>query len=235
MGEQTGGGGAGEEDAVDQLTRDPARIFLVDDHELVRRGLVDIVEAAPDLEVVGEGGTCRDAAVRIAATRPDAAIVDIHLPDGSGIDLCRDIRQDHPDVRVVMLTAFDDEDAVLAAVLAGASGYLLKTVRGPDLVATLRAVIAGRTLIAPALAERATRRAERVADEDPRFGSLSLRERQILALIGDALTNREISERLDLSEKTVKNYVSKLLTKLGFTHRTQAVVFELGRRDHDAR
>lgn len=208
-----------------------ARIFIVDDHELVRRGLTEVIDAEPDLEVVGEAATCREAASRIAATLPDAAIVDVHLPDGSGIDLCRQIRQDHPEVRVLILTAFDDDDAVLAAVLADAAGYLLKSVRGPELVLALRAIVAGRRLIAPDLARRATHRAGRTVDEDPRFGSLSLRERQILALIGDAMTNREISEQLNLSEKTVKNYVSKLLTKLGLEHRTQAAVFELGRRE----
>lgn len=211
-----------------------SRIFIVDDHEMVRRGLTEILSEPPEFEVIGEAASCREATGRIAATRPDVAIVDVHLPDGSGIDLCRHIRQEYPDVRVLVLTAFDDEEAVLASVLADASGYLLKTVRGPELVEAVRAVIAGRKLVSPALARRAALRAEEAMDVDPRFGSLSLRERQILALVADALTNREISRRLNLSEKTVKNYVSKMLTKLGFDHRTQAAVFEIARRTGDA-
>lgn len=211
------------------------RIVVVDDHEMVRRGVIDFLEAAPDFTVVGEAATCREATVRIGATLPDVAVIDVHLPDGSGIDLCRRIRETHPEVRVLMLTAFDDEDAVLAAVMAGASGFLVKAVRGPDLIEAVRGVVAGRRLITPDVAKRATERARRTVDQDPRFGSLSLRERQILSCLADALTNREISERMGLSEKTVKNYVSKLLIKLGFEHRTQAAVFELGRRGAEHR
>lgn len=205
------------------------RVLLVDDHEMVRRGLVEILESEPGIEIVGEAATVRQGAARITATIPDVAVIDVHLPDGSGIDLCRRVRQNHPSVRVLILTGFDDDDAVLSAVIADASGYVLKSVRGSDLVASVRSVARGRRLIGPALAQRAAHRARSFSDADPRFGSLSIRERQILSLIAEALTNREISQRLGLSEKTVKNYVSKLLIKLGLEHRTQAAVFELER------
>lgn len=204
-------------------------IFLVDDHEVVRRGIAGVLDAQPGLEIVGEASSCAEAAGRIAATLPEVAVLDVHLPDGSGIDLCRHVRQEHPGVRCLILTAFDDDDAVLAAVMADASGYLLKTLRTTDLVDAVRAVASGRSLLNPAMAKRAVQQMRVAHDEDPRFGSLSLRERQILALIADALTNRQIGERLGLAEKTVKNYVSTMLAKLGFEHRTQAAVFELER------
>lgn len=205
------------------------RVFLVDDHEVVRSGVAGVVDLQPDLQVVGEASSCAEARRRIAATRPDVAVLDVMLPDGNGIDLCRDIRQSHPGVRCLILTAFDDDDALLAAVMADASGYLLKTLRTADITGAIRAVAAGRTLLDPSLKRRATHRMRADHDEDPRFRSLSLRERQILALIADALTNRQISDRLGLAEKTVKNYVSSMLGKLGFEHRTQAAVFELER------
>lgn len=205
------------------------RVFLVDDHEVVRRGLAALLEAQRDIEVVGEAASSSDASARIAATLPDVAVLDVHLPDGSGIDLCRTIRQDRPDVKCLMLTAFDDDDAVLAAILADAAGYLLKTVRGDDVVAAVRAVAAGRRLLPPQALQHAEGRMRAPSDDDPRFGSLSLRERQILALIADGMTNRQIGERLRLAEKTVKNYVSSMLDKLGLEHRTQAAVFEIER------
>jgi DNA-binding NarL/FixJ family response regulator len=204
-------------------------VFLVDDHEIVRRGLSELLDGQADIAVVGEAGTCRDAMARIGATTPDVAILDVHLPDGSGIDVCRQIRQEFPSVRCLILTAYDDDEAVFAAVLADASGYLLKAVRGDELTQAVRAVAAGRRLLHPAAERQATQLLRAAPDEDPRFGSLSLRERQILALIADGLTNRQIGERLGLAEKTVKNYVSSLLSKLGFEHRTQAAVFEIER------
>ncbi|WP_036284523.1 response regulator [Microbacterium luticocti] len=207
------------------------RVFLVDDHEIVRRGVADLLEAQ-GLDVVGEAANCAEAVGRIAATAPDVAILDVHLPDGSGIDLCRQIRQEHPAVGCLILTAYDDDDAVMAAVLADASGYLLKTVHGTDLAGAVRAVAAGRRLLNPVTAKRATQRMRTPSDQDPRFGSLGLRERQILALIADGLTNRQIGERLHLAEKTVKNYVSTMLGKLGLEHRTQAAVFEIERTRH---
>ncbi len=205
------------------------RVFLVDDHEVVRNGIAGVLDAQPDLRVVGEASSCAEAFRRIEATRPDVAVLDVMLPDGSGIDLCRQIRQTLPSVRCLILTAFDDDDALLAAVMADASGYLLKTLRTADITSAIRAVAAGRTLPDPSVRRRATQRMRTEQDGDPRFRSLSLRERQILALIADALTNRQIGERLGLAEKTVKNYVSSMLGKLGFEHRTQAAVFELER------
>ncbi|WP_277051423.1 response regulator [Ruania albidiflava] len=205
------------------------RVFLVDDHEVVRSGIAGVLDAQPDLQVVGEASSCAEAIRRIAATRPDVAVLDVMLPDGSGIDLCRQVRQTMPSVRCLILTAFDDEDALLAAVVADASGYLLKTLRTADITGAIRAVAAGRTLLDPSMRRRATQRMRTGQDDDPRFRSLSLRERQILALIADALTNRQIGQRLGLAEKTVKNYVSSMLGKLGFEHRTQAAVFELER------
>lgn len=206
-------------------------VFLVDDHEIVRRGLVDLVGSQPDLEVVGEAGTVRQARGRIEATAPSVAVLDVRLPDGSGVDLCRDIRSRLPQVHCLMLTAYDDDSAVSAAVLAGASGYILKDVGGSRLVDAIRAVAGGRSLMDPALVRRAaTRIRQRADDDDPRLGSLGLRERQILRLIADGLTNRQIGERLGIAEKTVKNYVSSLLSKLGLERRTQAAIFELEHR-----
>jgi len=205
------------------------RIFLVDDHELVRRGVAGVLEAQPDLEIVGEAATCRDAAARIAATLPDVAILDVQLPDGSGIDLCRQLRQENPEVRCLILTAYDDEDAVMAAVMADAAGYVLKSLRMDELVAAVRSVAQGRRLLNAMLRTQATEHMRTASADDPRFGALNLRERQILALIADGLTNRRIGERLGLAEKTVKNYVSSLLRKLGLEHRTQAAIFEIER------
>lgn len=207
-------------------------VFLVDDHEIVRRGLADLLGSQPDLEVVGEAGTVRQATGRIEATRPDVAVLDVRLPDGSGIDLCRDIRSRVPEVKCLILTAYDDDTAVSASVMAGASGYVLKDVGGARLVDAIRAVAAGRSLLDPGLVRRATTRIrERADDDDPRLGSLGLRERQILRLIADGLTNRQIGAKLGIAEKTVKNYVSSLLSKLGLERRTQAAVFQLEHAD----
>jgi DNA-binding NarL/FixJ family response regulator len=206
------------------------RVFLVDDHEIVRRGIGDLLNAEQDVEIVGEAGTVGQATGRIAATLPDVALLDVRLPDGSGIDLCRDIRSRHPDVHCLILTGYDDDEALFSAVLAGASGYVLKDVRGTGLIDAVRAVAAGRSLLDPALTRRASQRMKAVGEGDPRYDSLSLRERQILALIGEGLTNRQIGDRLSLAEKTVKNYVSSLLSKLGLERRTQAAVFQSERR-----
>lgn len=202
-------------------------VFLVDDHEIVRRGLAQLVDSVPDLEVVGEAGTVRDALRRIAATRPDVAVLDVRLPDGSGIDLCRDIRSAQPEVSCLILTAFDDDDALRAAVLAGASGYVLKDVRGGSLVAAIRDAAAGKT-VQPAELMRRTAQAmhsQRTPDTAPSAPDLTLRERQVLELIAEGLTNRDIGAHLGLAEKTVKNYVSALLAKLGMERRTQAAVY----------
>lgn len=206
-------------------------VFLVDDHEIVRRGLADLVHSQPDLDVVGEAGTVRQAIGRIEATMPAVAVLDVRLPDGSGIDLCRDIRSRLPSVACLILTAYDDDAAVSAAVLAGAAGYVLKDIGGARLVDAIRRVAAGHILLDDAVVRHATTRLrERADDDDPRLGSLGLRERQILRLIADGLTNRQIGERLGIAEKTVKNYVSSLLSKLGLERRTQAAVFELEHR-----
>ena len=210
------------------------KVFLVDDHEIVRQGLAGVIQGQPDLTVVGEAAGVHDALARIAATQPDVAVLDVRLPDGNGIDLCRQIRQDFPRVQCLILTAYDDDDAMFAAVMAGAAGYLLKSVRAAELLEAIRGVAAGRRLLHPSAERNAMQRMRDAPGEDPRFGSLGLRERQILALIADGLTNRQIGERLGLAEKTVKNYVSGLLSKLGLDHRTQAAVFEIERgRRHE--
>jgi two-component system, NarL family, response regulator DevR len=216
-------------DDSDHLTQDTGadviRVFLLDDHEIVRRGLADLLETEADLTVVGEAGTAAEALNRIPAARPDVAVLDARLPDGSGIDVCRDIRSSMPQVRCLRLTSYDDNDAVFAAVMAGASGYLLKEIRGSSLVDAIRQVAAGRSLLDPSVTERLLTRLRNGEPEDKKLASLSEREREILGLITEGLTNRQIGERLFLAEKTVKNYVSGLLAKLGMERRTQAAVF----------
>ncbi len=200
------------------------RVFLLDDHELVRRGIADVIERAADLEVVGEAGTVRDAVARVEATRPDVVVLDVRQPDGSGVDACRRIRSRHPDLPCLMLTAFDDDSALDAAVLAGAQGWLLKDIRGAGLVDAIRRVAAGGQLMDREVVRRA--RARILAPAAPAGEpQLTLREGQILALITEGLTNRQIGERLGLAENTVKNYVSGLLEKIGVERRTQAAVF----------
>jgi DNA-binding NarL/FixJ family response regulator len=206
------------------------RVFLVDDHEIVRRGVAELLEREPDLDVVGEAGTVAQALARIEATRPDVALLDMRLPDGDGIDLCRELRSRHPELACLILTAYDDDAAAMSAVLAGAAGYVLKNVRGTTIVEDVRAVARGRTLIDRSLTAKVTEQATREDHDDPRFSALNLRERQVLALIADGLTNRQIGEHLGLAEKTVKNYVSGLLSKLGFERRTQAAIYQLERR-----
>lgn len=201
------------------------RVFLVDDHELVRRGIADVIERADDLTVVGEADSVRSAVARVKASAPDVVVLDVRLPDGSGVDACRTIRAERPDLPCVMLTAFDDDDAREAAVLAGAQGWLLKDIRGSGLVDAVRRVASGRSLIEPSAARAAAERLSARAEE-PAL-DLTLRERQILALITEGLTNRQIAERLHLAEKTIKNYVSGLLEKLGVERRTQAAIYGL--------
>jgi two-component system response regulator DevR len=201
-------------------------VFLVDDHELVRRGLIELLQSQPDITVVGEAATVEQGRTRIAAVRPDVAILDVHLPDGNGVDLCRDVRSDNPDLRCLILTAYDDDEAVVASVVAGASGYVLKDVRGSGLIDALRAVAAGRSLLDAAQVRRVGERLRSERAGDPRLESLSTREREVLDLIADGLTNREIGERLSLAEKTIKNYVSGVLSKLGLQRRTQAAILQ---------
>ncbi|MDJ0335984.1 response regulator transcription factor [Salinibacterium sp. G-O1] len=203
------------------------RVFLLDDHELVRRGIGALLSSEDDIEVVGEASTAAQALGRIRATTPDVAVLDVRLPDGSGIDVCREIRSTLPETRCLMLTGYDDDEAIYSAVLAGASGYVIKDIRGSNLVESVRAVAAGRSLLDPALNRRVVERINESHEADPRLESLTIRERQILPLIAEGLTNREIGERLSLAEKTVKNYISGLLSKLGLQRRTQAAVLHL--------
>ncbi len=198
------------------------RVFLVDDHEIVRRGVADLINAEKDLEVVGEASTARSAVGRIAATLPDVAVLDVRLPDGNGIDLCRDIRSAYPQVNCLMLTAYDDDEASYTAVLAGAAGYVLKDIKGQGLLDSIRRVARGEVLVDRAVSRRVVETA--AASANP-LAVLSTRERQVLELIADGMTNRQIGEHLELAEKTVKNYVSGLLTKLGMERRTQAAVY----------
>jgi two-component system response regulator DevR len=203
----------------------PIRVFLLDDHEIVRRGIADLLTGQPDLEIVGEAGTAAEAVRRIPATAPDVAILDARLPDGSGIDVCRTIRADHPAVHCLILTSYDDDDAVLAAVLAGASGYVLKQIRGSGLIDAVRSVAAGHSLLDPRVTDRVLQRLRGQDAVDPRLASLSDQERRILTLIAEGMTNREIATTLFLAEQTVKNNVTSLFTKLGMQRRTQAAVF----------
>jgi DNA-binding NarL/FixJ family response regulator len=200
------------------------RIFLLDDHEIVRRGLRELFEAQEDLEVVGEASTANEAMTRVPPTRPDVAVLDVRLPGASGIEVCRDLRAAMPDLRCLMLTSFADDEALFSAILAGASGYVLKQIRGPELVAAVRRVAAGQSLIDPALTAGVMERL-RGKHEDERIARLSPQERRILDLIAEGKTNRQIGAEMYLAEKTVKNYVSNLLAKMGFSRRTEAAVY----------
>ena len=208
--------------------QDPIRVFLLDDHEVVRRGLSDLLDAEEDISVVGDAENVEHALVRAPAVRPHVAVLDVRLPDGDGITVCRELRDRMPELAVLMLTSFDDEDALLDAIMAGASGYVLKQIKGSDLVSAVRTVASGQSMLDPATTARLMRslRAEptQAPQMAPELASLSPREREILALIGDGLTNREIGKRLYLSEKTVKNHISRLLAKLGVQRRVQAAV-----------
>jgi len=200
-------------------------VYLVDDHELVRRGLKELLELSGDIEVVGESGEAGEAQRRIPALRPDVAVLDARLPDGSGIDVCREIRSRDPEIKALILTSYDDDEALFAAIMAGAAGYVLKDVRGSDLVEGIRRVAAGQSLLDPAVTEQVLNRLRSGPAEEPRLASLTAQEKRILALIADGLSNRQIAEQMFLAEKTVKNYVSSLLAKLGMERRTQAAVF----------
>jgi two-component system response regulator DevR len=211
------------------------RVFLVDDHEVVRRGVADLLEAHEDLEVVGDAGSVAEALARIPALTPEVAVLDVRLPDGTGVELCRELRSRMPDLRCLMLTSYTDEQAMFDAVLAGASGFVIKDVRGNDIVHAVREVGAGRSLLdgraATALMSRLRGRAEAV---DP-LAELTEKEREVLDHIGKGLTNREIGVQMFLAEKTVKNYVSALLAKLGMQRRVQAAVLANQVKDHPDR
>lgn len=202
------------------------RVFILDDHELVRRGLVDLMSTTDDLVVVGEASTAAEALERIPATRPDVALLDGRLPDGSGIDVCREMRSQRADLHCLILTSYDDDEALFAAVMAGASGYLLKQIGGSSLTDAIRAAARGDSLIDSALKERLMiKLREPIEQVHPQVDRLTAREREILEFIAQGLTNRQIGERMFLAEKTIKNYVSTLLTKLGMQRRTQAAVY----------
>ncbi len=208
------------------------RVFLLDDHEVVRRGLKDLINAEEDLEVVGEAGTAGMGLASIASSGPDVAVLDVRLPDGNGVEVCREVRARDPKIACLMLTSFSDDEALFDAIMAGAAGYLLKDVRGNDLIDAIRRVAAGDSLLDPALTGKVLERLRKGDEEDPRLASLSEQERRILELIAKGLTNRQIAEQMHLAEKTVKNYVSNLLAKLGMQRRTEAAVFYT-QLDHD--
>ncbi|HKY58291.1 MAG TPA: response regulator transcription factor [Aeromicrobium sp.] len=203
------------------------RVFLLDDHEVVRSGLEHLLTSSGgDIEVVGSVGSAADAIARIPALKPDVAVLDARLQDGSGIDVCREIRSSRPETRAIILTSFDDDEALFAAIMAGAAGYVLKQVSGQDLVSAIRQVAAGGSLLDPSVVSRVMDRIREGEPSEPEeLKRLTSQERRILELVAEGLTNREIGERLFLAEKTVKNYMSSLLAKLGFERRTQAAVF----------
>ena len=202
----------------------PIKVYLLDDHEIVRRGLKELLESEGDIEVVGESGLAQEAARRIPALKPDVAILDGRLPDGSGIDVCREVRSVDPGIAGLILTSYDDDDALFAAIMAGAAGYILKQVGGHDFIETVRRVAAGQSTLDPSVTARVLDRLRNGPRVDPELEALSAQEQRILDLVGQGLTNREIAERMFLAEKTVKNYVSSMLAKLGLSSRTQAAI-----------
>lgn len=206
-------------------TTDRIAVFLLDDHEIVRRGVRELLEAGGDMEVVGEAGTAAEALARIPATRPQVAVLDVRLPDGNGVEVCREVRSRHPEVQCLMLTSFSDDEALMDAIMAGAAGYVLKQIRGNDLAEAIRTVSKGESLLDPAVTRRVLDRLRNPAPADDRLAQLTDQERRILDLIARGMTNRQIGNELHLAEKTVKNYVSNLLAKLGMSRRTEAAVF----------
>ena len=200
-------------------------VFLLDDHEIVRRGVRELLEAEPDITVVGEAGSAASALARIPAVKPDVAVLDVRLPDGDGVSVCREIRSRMPEVACLMLTSFSDDEALFDAIMAGAAGYVLKQIRGTDLVGAVRTVASGASMLDPDAARKVMDRMRHEADRSDPLATLSAQERRILELIGEGLTNRQIGERMYLAEKTVKNYVSGLFAKLGMERRTQAAAY----------
>ena len=200
-------------------------MFLLDDHEIVRRGLADLISLQSDLEVVGEAGTAAEALIRITAAQPDVAVFDVRLPDGNGVEVCREIRSLFPHIRVLMLTSYADDEALFNAIMAGASGYVLKEIRGTDLISAIRQVAAGNSLLDPSGTERVLERLRNGNKVNDELSGLTEQEKTILMLIGEGMTNRQIGEKMHLAEKTIKNYVSGLLAKLGMERRTQAAAY----------
>jgi DNA-binding NarL/FixJ family response regulator len=212
------------QDVVMGSDSDVIRVFLVDDHEVVRRGVRDLLDMDDGLEVVGEAGNVEEAMRRVGPADPDVAVLDVRLPDGNGVELCRDLRSQNPDLRCVILTSFGDDEALFDAIMAGASADVLKQVRGSDLVDAVRRVGQGQSLLDPALTARVLERI-RVGQTDSEEQKLSPQERKILELLGEGLSNKEIAARIHLAEKTVRNYVSNLLSKLGMHRRTEAAAY----------
>ncbi len=203
----------------------PIRVFLLDDHEVVRRGVRELLKREDDIEVCGEAGTAAEAMARIPPTRPRVALIDVRLPDGDGVAVCREVRSAHPEIQCLILTSFSDDEALIHAIMAGAAGYLLKQIRGTDLVDAVRRVASGQTLLDPAVTNRVLERLRAGPETDERLARLTAQERRILDHIAEGLTNRQIAAQVHLAEKTVKNYVSNLLAKLGMQRRTQAAVY----------
>ncbi|MEV7738187.1 response regulator transcription factor [Streptomyces sp. NPDC088921] len=210
------------------------RVFLLDDHEVVRRGVHDLLNDEPDITVVGEAATVEQALIRVPALRPQVAVLDVRLPDGDGVTVCRELRSQMPELACLMLTSFDDEEALLDSIMAGASGYVLKQIKGTDLVSAVRTVAAGQSLLDPSATAKLMARLRQGQEPEPEpdaLPGLTDREREILALIGEGLTNRQIGQRLFLAEKTVKNHISRLLAKLGVERRIQAAVIATHAQD----
>src|SRR6478672_4413371 len=201
------------------------RVFLLDDHEIVRRGVRELLESNDDIEVVGEAATAADGLARIPSAQPDVAVLDMRLPDGNGVEVCREIRSREPQVQCLILTSYSDDEALFDSIMAGAAGYLLKQIKGTDLVDAVRRVAAGQSLLDPEVTNRVLERLRKGPEEDERISRLTDQERKILDLIAQGLTNRQIAERMFLAEKTVKNYVSNVLAKLGMNRRTQAAAY----------
>jgi DNA-binding NarL/FixJ family response regulator len=222
--------GVDNEDMTDIGT---IRVYLLDDHEVVRQGLRFLLEAAGDIEVVGESGSAEDAAHRIPALRPHVAVLDARLPDGSGIEVCRSIRAVDPSINALILTSYDDDEALFAAIMAGASGYVLKEIKASDLISAVRHVAGGHSLIDPTLTSRVLERVRNGPATAPELAELTDQELKLLGYIAEGLTNRQIGERMYLAEKTVKNYVSSILAKLGLERRTQAAVLAAKLLDPD--
>jgi len=201
------------------------RVFLLDDHEVVRRGVRDLLEASGEIEVVGEASTAEEARQRVPAVRPEVAVLDVRLPDGTGIEVCRDLRAADPDLKCLMLTSFDDDEALFDSIMAGAAGYVLKEVRGGDLVDSVLRVATGESLLDPKATARVIERLRNPPPEDEKLAALSPQEQKILGYLAEGMTNRQIAEQMYLAEKTIKNYVSNLLLKLGMHRRTEAAVY----------
>ncbi|MEU3254651.1 response regulator transcription factor [Streptomyces sp. NPDC006997] len=212
----------------------PIRVFLLDDHEVVRRGVHDLLDDEPDITVVGEAATAEQALARVPALRPQVAVLDVRLPDGDGVSVCRELRSRMPDLACLMLTSFDDEEALLDSIMAGAAGYVLKQIQGSDLVSAVRTVAKGQSLLDPSAATKLMARLRGGQEQETEVDvlpGLTAREREILALIGEGLTNRQIGQQLFLAEKTVKNHISRLLAKLGVERRIQAAVIATQAQD----